>query len=76
MEIARKMKAKNVILTHFSQRYPKMPSLNNVKLDQNTVVAFDHMKVSTLAHTFLKINFSHFFSALFFYFIIALLLTV
>lgn len=32
--VAHAMKAKNVILTHFSQRYQKIPVLNNVKLDK------------------------------------------
>lgn len=44
LDVARAMKAKHVILTHFSQRYPHFPVLP----EQDTlgvVIAFDLMKV-------------------------------
>lgn len=46
VEIGRKMKAKHVILTHFSARYPKIPPLPSY-LDEagNVSVAMDNMRV-------------------------------
>lgn len=47
LEIGEKMNAKFVILTHFSQRYPKIP-IDKVELTRhghNTTVAFDCMSV-------------------------------
>ncbi|XP_047144375.1 ribonuclease Z, mitochondrial isoform X1 [Hydra vulgaris] len=44
--VAQKMKAKNLLLTHFSQRYPKIPNLNDIKSSIPFVLAFDHMEVS------------------------------
>ena len=47
LEVGDKMKAKFVILTHFSQRYPKIP-IDKVELTHhgnNTAVAFDCMSV-------------------------------
>ena len=43
LEIAAKMNAKNVLLTHFSQRYAKLPVMKN---GAPVAVAFDHMQVS------------------------------
>ena len=43
--VAHKMKAKNLLLTHFSQRYPKIPSLNHVQATVPFALAFDHMEV-------------------------------
>eukprot|EP00112_Aurelia_sp_Birch-Aquarium-sp1_P011935 Seg2506.4 transcript_id=Seg2506.4/GoldUCD/mRNA.D3Y31 product="Zinc phosphodiesterase ELAC protein 2" protein_id=Seg2506.4/GoldUCD/D3Y31 len=42
LEIAEQMKAKNVLLTHFSQRYSKLPVMKN---ETPVAVAFDHMEV-------------------------------
>jgi len=58
MDVASKMNAKALILTHFSQRYPKIPPLNNKKAKQEEsndgmkkkdmpiVFAFDFMKLT------------------------------
>jgi len=61
MDVASKMNAKSLILTHFSQRYPKIPPLNNKKAigeedgnnemrkkrkDMPIVFAFDFMKLT------------------------------
>ncbi len=46
MDIAAKMKAKNVLLTHFSQRYAKLPAMKN---QMPVGIAFDHMEVGWLA---------------------------
>ncbi|XP_006815703.1 zinc phosphodiesterase ELAC protein 2-like [Saccoglossus kowalevskii] len=47
IDISNQMKAKFVLLTHFSQRYPKIPIID-AKDDrtQKTGIAFDHMKVT------------------------------
>ena len=51
IDIAVAMKAKALILTHFSQRYPKIPSINLDGRDENTLreltitIAFDFMKL-------------------------------
>ncbi len=47
ISIGKKMKAKNVILTHFSQRYPRIPPLQKEgdSVDFPIAVAFDFMKV-------------------------------
>jgi len=42
LEIADKMNAKSVLLTHFSQRYAKLPIM---KTNTPVAVAFDHMRV-------------------------------
>lgn len=42
VEQGQKMNAKYTILTHFSQRYPILPS---IELDQNVGIAFDNMEV-------------------------------
>lgn len=51
IEIACKMDAKTLILTHFSQRYPKIPSVNRNESDAKAMsvpiaFAFDLMKVT------------------------------
>ena len=33
--VALRMRAKNVVLTHFSQRYPKIPNIGNIKVDDS-----------------------------------------
>ncbi|OIW33021.1 hypothetical protein CONLIGDRAFT_558790, partial [Coniochaeta ligniaria NRRL 30616] len=47
--VAREMRAKNVLLTHFSQRYPKLPEVSNAgggkEGDAPVVFAFDFMRV-------------------------------
>lgn len=46
--VAREMRAKNVLLTHFSQRYPKLPEVSNAgdgKDGAPVVFAFDFMRV-------------------------------
>ena len=48
LEVARKMGARRIILTHFSQRYQKIPLMDHKddgKSDQVAVVAFDYMRV-------------------------------
>lgn len=47
--VAEMMKAKNVILTHFSQRYPKIPPVANATMSCNgipIVFAFDFIKIT------------------------------
>lgn len=41
------MKAKYTILTHFSQRYAKIPRMDD-DVDDNVLIAFDNMEVSSL----------------------------
>lgn len=48
INVAQDMKAKCVILTHFSQRYSKVPYIADT-LGENTGIAFDNMEVSTLS---------------------------
>ncbi|KAK4188664.1 hypothetical protein QBC35DRAFT_495629 [Podospora australis] len=55
LTVGREMQARRILLTHFSQRYPKLPALPPVasdivdgqprKGDQAVVFAFDHMRV-------------------------------
>jgi ribonuclease Z len=43
------MKAKNVLLTHFSTRFPKTPQMTTASAedtDPNIAIAFDHATVS------------------------------
>eukprot|EP00795_Rhopilema_esculentum_P009410 gene9410-17122_t len=42
LNVAEKMKARNVLLTHFSQRYSKLPVMKN---ETPVAVAFDHMEI-------------------------------
>lgn len=44
IEIGKQMKAKFVILTHFSQRYAKIPLMN--KVETNVAIGFDNMEVT------------------------------
>ncbi|OQR78310.1 zinc phosphodiesterase-like [Tropilaelaps mercedesae] len=47
IEIGRQMNAKFTLLTHFSQRYCKLPNVDEVIFDEGRVgCAFDHMEVS------------------------------
>ncbi|CAH1794270.1 unnamed protein product, partial [Owenia fusiformis] len=59
IDIGRKMKAKFTILTHFSQRYAKIP-LFSEKFSEHVGIAFDNMKVTPNDLTVLP----HFKSAL------------
>jgi ribonuclease Z len=44
IQIGQRMKAKFVLLTHFSQRYAKVPIINE-QFDDNVGIAFDNMSV-------------------------------
>lgn len=44
IEQGRRMNAKHVVLTHFSQRYPKIPELGENLNGQSVTVAFDMMR--------------------------------
>ena len=48
IEISQKMSAKQTIFTHFSQRYNKIPPLEEFEVEaaQNCCIAFDHMFVT------------------------------
>ncbi|KAI8796798.1 ribonuclease Z, mitochondrial [Biomphalaria glabrata] len=46
IDIGKKMEAKHIILTHFSQRYSHMVPLYKVELPDNVGVAFDNMQVN------------------------------
>lgn len=47
IEMGRKMNAKNIILTHFSQRYAKIPVIDEEEFVEARVgIAFDNMKVT------------------------------
>lgn len=45
MDVGKRMNAKHIILTHFSQRYPHMVPFFNMTLPNNVGVAFDNMQV-------------------------------
>lgn len=44
IQIGQHMNAKNIILTHFSQRYAKLPRFND-NFAENVSIAFDNMQV-------------------------------
>ena len=48
VEISKKMKAEQTIFTHFSQRYAKLPILEEFQVEdaKNCGIAFDHMVIS------------------------------
>lgn len=46
LKSAQLMNVQNVILTHFSQRYPKIPVISEHQSNQNVVFAFDLMHVT------------------------------
>jgi ribonuclease Z len=51
LDVGRRMEARRILLTHFSQRYPKLPTVNDRKLkagtgrDVEVLFAFDMMRV-------------------------------
>ncbi|KAL2316280.1 Ribonuclease Z [Schizosaccharomyces pombe] len=51
LEVAKKAGTKNVILTHFSQRYPKLPDIDISTEDLHIALAFDGMtlKISDIS---------------------------
>lgn len=55
IEQGKKMNAKYTLLTHFSQRYAKLPRFENSRLEENVGIAFDNMEVSLfdLPHLYL-----------------------
>lgn len=44
ISIGQKMEAKHILLTHFSQRYAKLPRFND-NFTANVGIAFDNMQV-------------------------------
>lgn len=44
LKVGKRMGADRVILTHFSQRYPHMPSTLSGGLGSNVCLAFDFMR--------------------------------
>jgi len=48
LEIGKNMRAKAVVLTHFSQRYPKLPQLKQTEATQGVpiIFAFDFMRIT------------------------------
>lgn len=44
LEVGRKMGARRILLTHFSQRYQKIPVMYSEETDQIAIVAFDYMR--------------------------------
>jgi ribonuclease Z len=45
LRVGREMGAQTVVLTHFSQRYPKLAAVAGMVEDSNVVLAFDCMKI-------------------------------
>lgn len=45
IEQGRKMNSKYTLLTHFSQRYAKLPRIEENSLDENVGIAFDNMEI-------------------------------
>ncbi|KAM3070291.1 hypothetical protein ACMFMG_010128 [Clarireedia jacksonii] len=45
MNIGKEMGARRILLTHFSQRYQKIPVMDEEAKDQVAIVAFDYMRV-------------------------------
>ena len=48
LEVGKKMNARYTLLTHFSQRYAKLPRINGNDLPSNVGIAFDNMEVFIL----------------------------
>lgn len=49
IQVGRRMRAKQIILTHFSQRYAKLPRINENFTDVG--IAFDNLQVDTFLLT-------------------------
>ena len=47
IDVAARMKARNVLLTHFSARYPKLPPVAFESRSPKVAVAFDYMTIRT-----------------------------
>lgn len=45
IRVGKEMRAKHVILTHFSRRYPIIPCLRDLKDTKNVAVAMDFLQV-------------------------------
>ena len=46
LQVGRDMGARRILLTHFSQRYQKIPMMDNADgKDQVAIVAFDYMRI-------------------------------
>ncbi|KAH6681998.1 hypothetical protein B0J14DRAFT_577697 [Halenospora varia] len=45
LDVGREMNARRILLTHFSQRYQKIPVMDTEEKDQVAIVAFDYMRV-------------------------------
>lgn len=45
IDIGKRMNARHILLTHFSQRYAKLPRFND-NFAENVGIAFDNMQVS------------------------------
>ncbi|CAN6674581.1 ribonuclease Z [Trichomonascus vanleenenianus] len=58
MSIAREMRAKHTLLTHFSQRYPKLPDLGEGMSESSTAIAFDglHLRLSDIPRQWEKFD--------------------
>ena len=46
IDVAERTQSKNLILTHFSQRYSKLPLITERFYERNVGVAFDNMTIS------------------------------
>lgn len=53
INIGKKMNAKFTLLTHFSQRYAKIPYMPNNDLPSNVGIAFDNMEVILISLYFM-----------------------
>lgn len=51
--IGKRMRAKHIILTHFSQRYAKLPRFSE-NFGANVGIAFDNMHVSFMSHIYIQ----------------------
>lgn len=61
IQIGKKMNAKFTLLTHFSQRYAKLPRFND-NFSENVGIAFDNMQVGSYMNCFILIFlFTYFF---------------
>ncbi|KAJ3220632.1 Zinc phosphodiesterase ELAC protein 2 [Clydaea vesicula] len=56
IDVALKMEAKRLLLTHFSQRYPNLPSLNFDSVEDNKKLTVNDMKISAEDNFVVKEN--------------------